>query len=237
MSTESSRIPRTRGFFIDYVLDGRKWLPVAGGWRTESDNWGVLHDLLHHEPTDTGTVGQELATLGAELYLEYDVEDGSDNPKLDIDRDLALETLSGGAHGFIGADIHEHGKGPEHYVIEAAPAVEKMPPPEVLHILQKAAASVHEALSEHVLDDENWGQALASIKRTEVVLSWLVFGYVRAGERFPDKKRLAVGMADAKAKLTDLSQRKCGKTFRMSFSDYTLKARALPAKRTLKAAA
>lgn len=213
-------------FFIDYVAGDRQWHPVVQGWRTQTDTWGVNHDLLHHMPGDTGTVGQELATLGAELYIEFEADTPLPDGRLLKDSRDALVAVCEGAHGFIGADIHELEKGPEHFMLEAAPAVEGVPF-EVLDIFHKGAEGVHKALLEHTHNDENWQEALACLAQQEVVVSWMAYGYVRAKERFPDKARLKAGMAQSNETLRSLLRKHRGATIRLRFQDYQLHAEVL----------
>lgn len=46
-----------------------EWVSVDARWKTEASAGLVGHDIYHHLPTDTGRFEQEVASLGAEWYI------------------------------------------------------------------------------------------------------------------------------------------------------------------------
>jgi hypothetical protein len=50
--------------------DRGEWLPVGSRWKTAASAGLVSHDIYHHLPDDAGTFAEEVATLGAEWYID-----------------------------------------------------------------------------------------------------------------------------------------------------------------------
>lgn len=47
-----------------------EWAPVGASWKSEASAGLVAHDVYHHLPEDVGTFVQEVASLGAEWYID-----------------------------------------------------------------------------------------------------------------------------------------------------------------------
>ena len=47
-----------------------EWQSIDATWKTPASAGLVSHDVYHHLPGDTGTFAEEVATLGAEWYIE-----------------------------------------------------------------------------------------------------------------------------------------------------------------------
>lgn len=53
----------------------------TGRWADYGDSWLIAHDILHHEPTDSGTFWDEVRSFGTQIWIEQ--------PSVDELRDYA----------------------------------------------------------------------------------------------------------------------------------------------------
>lgn len=53
------------------------WEPVNSSWRTTASHSMVVHDLLHHQPGDSGSFEEEILSLGAQWYIEDQAADSA----------------------------------------------------------------------------------------------------------------------------------------------------------------
>lgn len=68
MNNQEPFVQRYRRTDLDRMGE---WAPVGSSWKTAASAGLVAHDMFHHLPTDTGTFAQEVASLGAEWYIEW----------------------------------------------------------------------------------------------------------------------------------------------------------------------
>lgn len=176
---------------IEYELRRGMWEPTQVGWRTEVDSWGVMHDLLHHFPGDVGRTEEELATLGAEYYVNHELLAKGAVSEDEIERSelAALATLSRGLEGFLAASTEDENCPVEFFELGPAPALGAIPAG-ALRIFEQLATEAATHLCRFVIDDENWAKARASFEDRERVLGWIASGYSRTRERFPDQVKI-----------------------------------------------
>lgn len=161
---------------------GQVWMPVEKGWRSGADCWLVLHDLFHHQDTDDGSLEHELATVGAEYYVNGEGESG-EGPSV---------TLA--AAGLIGVAYAEEGRGPEFFKLKAAP--QSRVDDGVRAVLrtgfESAVAELFD-LTGSCSCEAAWKRVRADFSRSKAALGWMVHGYAAARERFPDQEAARLG--------------------------------------------
>ena len=56
---------------VDCVRE-EDWQPLGLDWQSPANEAVIAHDLYHHLPEDAGTFREEVATLGAEYYINFE---------------------------------------------------------------------------------------------------------------------------------------------------------------------
>lgn len=191
---------------------GEYWKPVGIKWQTPASEAVVAHDVYHHLPGDTGTFVEEVATFGAEYYINFE---HSEFQKISPP---GLNALSRGAIAVV-ANVAEHAKDPA--------KVFRMPRTRRQR-LSGEAESVFRSVAEVA-----YGEALAALSARasfdddelaadgtpfpDVELDELTFihafvnlmrhGYRQARRRFPDQLRVRAAMASFELVMRHLSRR------------------------------
>lgn len=170
-----------------------QWAPVDSSWKTAASSALVAHDIYHHLPTDTGSFAQEVASLGAEWY---------------VDR----QPLSGGFTTVRSRDLEAFERNLLDTVLNALDSKERRP-----FCLPDVTA---EALSKPEMDHfyklarKAYDILLASsdnrARDCEAFQSRLVFnllqGYAASKTRFPDQAAVRAGARALSDSLSDLDE-------------------------------
>ena len=198
----------------DYMLEFRyqfrpkappdtRWLPLTRAWQGSACSWLVLHDMYHHLPTDTGTLAEELATLGAEYYIVFEGTGLSPEFCGSGEEVTApgLNALVSSAAGIVGSAKEDCTHGPDSFRLarlETPPVSEELNP--IFMSAEKSAAGQLAELIEGDSDLE-WNAALAAFREEGLISSWLRSGYLNAKARFPDRERIQDAWKAAEAVL------------------------------------
>lgn len=158
----------------------------TGRWADFGDAWLMAHDLVHHAPTDTGRIEQELCTFGVELWLE--------EPRRLPENCIDWSQVAGAiAEGYRGS------RRLTHFVVPPAPAASAQLPPgyralfeswveqgfadAASAIEQRYAAAHARPLFQRELDrfvgEDNQARAV----------DWIAYGYLSAPARYPDREQ------------------------------------------------
>lgn len=155
-----------------WVLRGRPNTSPA------DDGWLVAHDVFHHRPDDTGSYSDEVATFGAETWLDEPFKDPDDLQRSLTNSWLSvcLMTLEQGTRGAEGLRVKT-----------------RIDPTALGHpqagmwrgCMKMALREAQEVLGEYG-DPETWA-ALSSDEHCDRLLSLVAGGYRQAAERWPDR--------------------------------------------------
>lgn len=166
------------------------WQPLDSEWRTTAGAWLVAHDLYHHQPGDQGSLAEELATLGAEYYInhECDIVVTAQDPA--VLPPPGLNALSRSAAGVVGIALESDTLGAEDLVLSPAEPT-TIANPIAERVFQSAAESAI-AEMEYIAPDPDFPEWAAVRKAfsLEVVAGWIRAGYRQAQQRFPDQSRV-----------------------------------------------
>lgn len=188
------------------------WQVQGSTWSTLAGPWLIAHDLFHHAPGDTGSVAEELATIGSELYISHE-----DDTMASLPPDAwvegtsfaaALIALSNSSNAIVGMPFDEGIAHPKLYQLPVFP--ESQPLPDSLeHVLDRCARSAVDGLGEIVMTDEGWVATRASFTVPKVV-ALMRHGYHQARARFPDRAAVQAAFTAAKATLAGLDEKPDG---------------------------
>jgi hypothetical protein len=176
------------------------WQPLDSEWQTAAENWLVAHDLYHHRPGDKGTFFEELVTLGAEYYVNYEGTDDATDDYRPGQRALerAGASIVAMALEAFGATflVLEPTTGP--------PAVDVV----ATHVFDATAQAVTREMAYSCagLDDSDYHEALARLSSAEELTAALRKGYFLAKERFPDQAAARAGFKNLLAALHQLDR-------------------------------
>lgn len=185
-----------------------KWTPVEDSWRTPAENWVVVHDLYHHTLDDTGSLAEELATLGAEYYICHQplfqqlpllVEP---NPCLPVP---GFNAMTCAAAGIVGLKAEDDCEDLDEFLMQTVPAPAM---PEFEHLFEEVERSAVLQLAEMMEGREkepDVQRALAAFSQKGVIASWVRRGYLQAKTRFPDHPRIQNAWAAAEAQLLSMA--------------------------------
>lgn len=166
------------------------WQPIGTEWRTTAGAWLVTHDLYHHQPGDQGSLAEELATLGAEYYINHELTtDLTDQDLVDLPPP-GLNPVSRSAAGIVGIALECDTISVEDLVLSLA-----SPTPVANSIAERVfQAAAESALAEldYIAPDPDFPEwaAVRNAFSLEVVASWIRAGYWQAQKRFPDQARV-----------------------------------------------
>jgi len=170
-----------------------QWAPVGSSWKTPASSGLVAHDIYHHLPSDTGSFAQEVASLGAEWY---------------VDR----QPLTGGFAAMRPRDFEAFERNLLDTVLNALDSKERRP--FCLPDVSAAALSKLEMDHFYKLARKAYDILLASTDerardceafQARLVLN-LLQGYATAKERFPDQAAVRAGARALSDALADLDE-------------------------------
>lgn len=178
------------------------WKVKGSSWPTLAGPWLIAHDLFHHAPGDTGSLAEELATIGAELYICHE-DDGMAALPQDAwvegtSLHRALIALSSNTVGIVGMPFDEGIADPALYDLATCQESATLSPA-LEYLLDCCARDAVSGLAEIVGRDEDWASARAAFT-VDRVRALMRLGYHHAQMRFPD--RVAVHDAFLTAKKT-----------------------------------
>lgn len=156
-----------RNVLIDISYRG---LCVRGteGWADPGHSWMVAHDVLHHLPTDEGTVEQEIATFGAESWS------------------TCSQVLEGNARSQYEEFIADN---PGHLVLAPAPfCVWNRKTKQFLESFRTELPVILEEAAE-AFGRKFEGAEVAEQENVQRHQNWLAYGYQMAQSRFPNKAK------------------------------------------------
>lgn len=169
---------------------GLHWQPIDSAWRTAASEWLVAHDLFHHQAEDCGTLGQELASLGAEYFICYQgkallPEFGGPADSVCTPGEVALVNSAAGIVGMVFENCCDMPAGFHLSRPALASSAQSLIAPEALAVFAKAAESAASMM-------EELSPAIAP-GTPGVVLDWVMSGYLWAQETYPDQAAAHAG--------------------------------------------
>lgn len=147
----------------------------TGRWAEPGDSWMMAHDLLHHHPDDHGTVGQELQTFGAQLWLEVGPQ--HDEPPSFDESQISMLWLEG--PGGFARDFR---------VREAPGRPRFVPPAHRPFLTELVQRALKEAADELFRSSPAEFEVFTNPEHQQALLSWIALGYARARKRYPERK-------------------------------------------------
>jgi hypothetical protein len=191
---------------------GECWQPIGLRWQTPASDALVAHDVYHHLPGDTGTFAEEVATFGAEYYINFE------NSHLQETAPPGLNALRRGAIAVV-ANVAEYAKDPAKVFRMPATRQRRLAPEAEAVFREVAEVAYGEALaalSAKETPEESDFEASAHAE-DDVELDERVFvnsfvnlmrhGYRQAHRRFPDQLRVRSAMASFELVMRHLSKR------------------------------
>lgn len=183
----------------------QRWLPLSRAWQDSASHWLVLHDVFHHLPEDTGTLAEELASLGAEYYILHEGT-GLSPEFCRTSEEVAppgLNALITGACGIVGMAKEDCTHGPSQFNL--APIETASVPDESNAIFMAAETSAVSQLAEMLEGDPDpeWKAAYASFSKQGLISSWVRSGFLNAKTRFPDRERIQAAWKKAEEGIRD----------------------------------
>ena len=179
---------------------GLHWQPMDSEWRTAACEWLVAHDVYHHQVGDSGALGQELASLGAEYFICYQGkalrhEFGGPSNSVCTPGEVALVNSAAGIVGTVFENSCDMLA--EFHLGRPAlpPSAQSLIPPQALEVFVKAAVSATSMMQELSLPIAPGTQG--------VILNWVMSGYLWAQETYPDQ---AAAHAGFESLISDLRQ-------------------------------
>lgn len=173
-----------------------QWQPVGSRWKSTASSGLVAHDLYHHLPSDVGTFVQEVASLGAEWYVDLRPLDGN----FTAIRPRQFQSFERNVNDTVlnSLDYRE----PRPFVLPSRQA-ERLSPAEMAYF-ERVARSALEVL---VASPDPRAQDRDEFE--ERFVQNLLWGVAQAKTRFPDQRavrqasqRLSQGLSDLE--LTDV---------------------------------
>jgi hypothetical protein len=191
---------------------GEYWQPVGIRWQTPASDALVAHDVYHHLPGDTGTFAEEVATFGAEYYINFE------KSQLQELAPPGLNALRRGAIAVV-ANIAEYAKDPakvfqmpttrrRRLSTEAEAVFREVA--EVAYGEALAALPTKESLEDGDFDTVAHGKDEPELDERTFVNSFVSLmrqGYRQAQRRFPDQLRVRSSMASFELVMRHLSKR------------------------------
>ena len=167
------------------------WKPLDSSWKSEASAGLVGHDMYHHLPDDTGTFAEELATIGAEWYVDRKPLNGffGDCPPRE------LKALEGNV-----VDT----------VLNAIDSKEEAPfclPSHNGERLSEEEMAFFSGLAQTALAVLEKSDAPKILNRPDFALrlvGQLLRGYAAAKARFPDQAAARIGSRELRENLADL---------------------------------
>jgi len=193
--------------YIQMAAGGQEasWKVKGSPWSTLTCPWLIAHDLFHHAPGDLGSVQEELASIGAEFYVNYERSDMS-GPQADdasFRYATARKALSASAGSIVGMQFEEGVAEPENFVLTTTDDRTRLAP-DLGQLFTACALSAVDCLAEHVLDDEGWAQSRAHFNVGNIAKT-MHGGYLAARRRFPDREAAHQAFASAVSQLSAYS--------------------------------
>lgn len=180
--------------FLAYRLTDQQpdcWLPTDESWRTACSSWIVAHDLYHHRPADTGSLAEELASLGAEYYICHEGSGISEIESGGVLPPPGHNALTRNAAGIIGLAIESGNVGFDELALKPSGAA--LTDCTRAESVFRAAAESAIAEMHYLCPDINspeWYAVKTAFSQPEVVASWIRLGYSTTKSRFPDQQRV-----------------------------------------------
>lgn len=199
----TARMPQSQAVSLEYrrsvLQGGAPWIPAALGWRSPANSWLLAHDMYHHLPQDSGTVAEELATLGAEYYVCHEPLDSGKDDSLS-----GLQALQQSAAGIVGSAFESDRNGAVDFCLWHAATARVSDAAWGIFTAVAMSAVVQLAEMLEGNDDPEWMAALHSFSMDGVVASWLISGYAAAQIRFPDQRHVRKSWQEALHQLQEL---------------------------------
>lgn len=181
------------------------WVPVTKAWHSNADNWLIAHDLYHHRPCDQGTLFEELASFGAQYYVEHEGRQ---------DSLISRESLFDGLEGTVATAWEAFDATVDSFVAKPSDFLQKFDPlelsEEVLELSYTAEAFAKRYFYEKAGAPQEWTPEF----RAAVEHSWgaashqvskaVQAGYVQARRRFPEQRLVNESHAKALAELAEV---------------------------------
>lgn len=179
------------------------WLPRKRRWQDAGDSWLVAHDLYHHYVEDTGTLEEELASLGAEYYICF--EEPNSLPTYELTAPPGLNAMQRSAASIVGI-TWDAGAAPRKFRIEPCPHEPKYPLENPLFIEGElsAAYELTYLAGEPSNSRDPWYRAVKSFTAPGTVASWINKGYFDARYRFPNQIRVREAFNELITQLNNL---------------------------------
>lgn len=170
---------------------GFHWLPQGTEWQTEASSYLVSHDVYHHTPNDTGSFPEEVATFGAEWYVNIealkagqrpDAEDakGQERACMDVLEGMLIES-----------------KAPETFALPEV-SYQALPGVADAHMLALGDFAADTLIQAKVLDKSGKAAFAESFRQ------YCRRGYWAARARFPDQKLVRAEFLSLVNRLNDL---------------------------------
>jgi hypothetical protein len=182
---------------------GDDWKPLGSTWQTAASEAVVAHDVYHHMPGDTGTLAEEMATFGAEYYVNYE-HSGERR---------AIPLLELGAVA-VATEAATTARQPDRACVLTSPLRRPLDTnaEEAFSCVAQAAFFQLEAALEVRREDElarGMVSAIPEIRGKTFVASavnLMRFGYRQARRRFPDQQRVRTAMSNLELVLRSLGR-------------------------------
>ena len=169
-----------------------QWAPVGSSWKSTASSGLVAHDIYHHLPADVGTFAQEVASLGAEWYVDIQALGSNPAPRIDA------WPLSGFERNVIDTVLNaldSREKRPFHLPVHDAAALSETE----LAFFQLMAQRVHDILAK-----SKDARALDRVNFEQRFVQNLLWGYAQAQARFPDQAAVRKGSKNLALDLANL---------------------------------
>ena len=165
---------------------GDVWNPIGAAWRTRASSWVVAHDLYHHLPGDTGTFAEEIATMGAEYYVNHE---GSTLTEIDPPGQNALIGVAASIVGLV-FDLSRDAK----RTFELPNLCTERLSADIESVFAIAARSAFDQMRDMANDEPGWETVLETYERLEPFVEWMRRGYRDAQHRYPDQMKVRQSM-------------------------------------------
>lgn len=181
------------------------WVPVTKNWQSNADNWLIAHDLYHHRPWDQGTLFEELASFGAQYYVEHEGRP---------DSFISRESLFDGLEGTVGTAWEAFDATVDSFVVKPSDFLNTFDPlelpVEILELSHTAEAFAKQYFYEKAGAPQDWTPEF----RAAVEHSWgesshqvskaVQAGYVQARRRFPEQRLIQESHVNAITELAEV---------------------------------
>lgn len=176
--------------------EGNCWEPMGQvASRTSGCSWVAVHDLFHHQPGEKGLLWEELATLGAEYYVNLEPLDGE---RLG-DKPAGMNALMRNAEGIVAQALNEAETLDANTLVLPAMTQRRITG-EAKWVFRAAATASREALKERIEGLSGVGDAqrvIEAFDRPGAIEDVIAWGYRQAVKRYGCQSAVRKGFDDA----------------------------------------